>query len=130
MRSDRDKARFLEVLKEMPIVSVACKRVGINKATIYRWRNSDSAFSDNLNNALEEGRDSIADLAESRLFSHVSRGEPWAIRYALEALSKRYYRPRPVQRVDPERFVAKIEYVVVPDDPDLKEKVEKIREIT
>lgn len=93
MISKDDKNKFLEELKEVPIVSVAAKRCGISKATIYRWKKSTS-FSKKLQDALTIGRRSISDLAESQLLVCVKNGEPWAIRYLLESNDRRYYRPR------------------------------------
>lgn len=114
MRSKKDKEKFLEILKELPIISATCKRASINKATIYRWRASDEKFDDKVNKAIELGRDSIAELAESKLFVHINRGEPWAIRYFLEANSKRYYKPRKPERpLEPDVHIAQIIYEVV-----------------
>ncbi len=86
--------RFIETLTEMPNVSVVCKRTKISKATLYRKVNSDPEFKEKFNEAIEQGRDTMGDLAESQLFKAISKGERWAIMSYLEAHDRRYRKPR------------------------------------
>lgn len=114
MRSKKDKEKFIEILKEIPIISVACKRASINKATIYRWCDLDEKFNEEVEKAIELGRDAVGELAESKLLGHINRGEPWAIKYYLEANSKRYYKPRlPAPKPERDHHVTQIIYSVV-----------------
>ena len=89
-----EKQKFLDALKELPIISVVCKRVGISKASIYRWKKEDSDFADKLAEVQTEGRDVVTDIAEGQLVAAIRRGEKWAVTYWLENNAKRYYRPK------------------------------------
>lgn len=114
MRTKKDKYRFIQILKDIPIISVACKKAGIDKATIYRWRAKDSAFNQSVEEALEVGRESGNDIAESKLLKLVNEGAPWAVKYWLEANSKRYYKPRKAMApTKPDTHIAQIIYQVV-----------------
>lgn len=66
-RIEKDKQSVLNALKEMPIVQVACKRAGISRATYYRWRNEDTKFASQSEDALGEGIEIINDMSESQL---------------------------------------------------------------
>ncbi len=88
------KQKFLDELSERPIISVVAKRLGISKATIYRWRKEDVGFAKELRSALSEGRGSITDLAEGKLIGAIQKSEKWAIQMWLEAHAKRFYKPR------------------------------------
>jgi len=93
MRTQNEKNKFIEELKEIPIVSVVCKRTGIAKSTFYRWM-KDSVFNEKVQDAEEVGRFNVTDIAEGQLISAMRKGEKWAIQYWLESNSKRYVRPR------------------------------------
>ena len=88
------KKRFLETLNELPIISVACKRTQISKATVYRWKQKDQNFRDKLEEALDSGRENITDLAESKLIAAINKDQRWAIQTWLENNTKRYVKPR------------------------------------
>src|SRR5665213_267241 len=90
------KQKFLDELRDRPNISVAAKRVGIAKATVYRWRKDDADFKKELQAALTEGREGITDLAEGKLIGAIHKGEKWAILTWLEAHTKRFYKPRGV----------------------------------
>src|SRR5579864_8633726 len=94
MVNPNDKDRFLEELREIPIVSVVCKRVAISKASIYRWINEDKDFREKFDEALSLGRESITDLAEGQLISLIKRSSLPAIKMWLESNENRYYRPK------------------------------------
>ena len=59
-----DKEIFLGHLKNLPIISVAVKRSGVPRSTIYRWKNDDPVFAKQLAKALSKGVDVINDMAE------------------------------------------------------------------
>lgn len=94
MRSSKDKKRFLEILEETPLVSIAAKRAGIAKATIYRWKEKDNDFSKKLEQAIEDGSNVISDRVESVLIKKAYTGEKWAVEMWLESNRKKYVRPR------------------------------------
>jgi ACT domain-containing protein len=66
-RTEKDKLALLETLKEMPIIQVACKKVGINKSTYYRWRKEDGDFLKQSEDALKQGFEFINDMSESQI---------------------------------------------------------------
>ena len=114
MISNDDKEKFLDTLREQPIVSVVCKRLGISKASVYRWRHDDADFKKKLEDALDVGRDIVNDLAESKLIAAIQRGDRWAIQYWLEFNNKRFYKPRKAMPAPvPQRVINKITVEVV-----------------
>ena len=94
MKKHRKAKKFLEELIKLPIVSVACERIGLSRNTIYQWRNSDQEFKKLMDKALELGVESVNDLAESKQLQHIQQGEPWAIKYWLDNHKATYIRPR------------------------------------
>lgn len=84
MISKEQKEKFFETLREQPIISIACKRAGIARATVYRLLSKDKKFKEAFEKTKVEGREGINDLAESKLIKKVSDGEKWAIMYWLE----------------------------------------------
>lgn len=94
-KKDKKVKVFLEQLNTVPNISVACEKVGIARNTIYRWCKEDKEFKESLNIALSCGVDSITDLAESKLVSHINNGNLRAIQYWLDNHKKEYMRPRP-----------------------------------
>ena len=109
-----DKDKFLELLESMPIVLIACKRTGISKASVYRWRETDPVFKKKYERALERGRETIVDHAESKLLKLVERESLGAIKFVLESNSDRYFKPRKARPAPPvQRFVHKMTYEIV-----------------
>ncbi len=67
-----DKAKLLNYLAETPIVSFACKKIGLNRTTFYRWYKDNKDFKDQVDKILEIGRMRINDMAESVLIKKVN----------------------------------------------------------
>ena len=59
---------MIVALKEMPIVQVACKKVGVGRTTYYRWR-ENKKFAKEADAAIAEGEAFITDMSESQLIS-------------------------------------------------------------
>lgn len=70
-RNSEDKKKVLENLKQVPIISVACQKSGISRASYYRWKDSDKNFSKEAFKSLREGKQLINDLAESQLINAI-----------------------------------------------------------
>ena len=68
-RQIKDKETLLEVLKEMPIIQVACKKAGVSRATYYRWQQEDKEFKRKSRDALDHGIEFINDMSESQLIT-------------------------------------------------------------
>lgn len=69
MKKDKTKDLLLEQVRKIPIIQVACEKVGIARATVYRWKAKDKEFEKNLEEALAEGEALINDMGESQLLS-------------------------------------------------------------
>ncbi len=83
MKSNDTKKLFLENLKKVPIIQVACEKAGISRATVYRWRDKDKKFRKTLDEALSEGESLINDMGESQLISLMKEKNFSAIRFWL-----------------------------------------------
>lgn len=77
------KKDLLEKLKETPVVEVACRKIGIARATYYRWRISDEKFAKEAELALEAGSALVNDMAESQLLTAIKDQNMTAIIYWL-----------------------------------------------
>lgn len=71
MKTDKNKGLLIEQLKKTPIIQVACEKVGIGRATFYRWKNDDQEFATKADEALSEGTYLVNDVAESQLMSAI-----------------------------------------------------------
>ena len=114
MKKKYKENKFLEQLERVPNVSLACEKVGLARNTIYRWRGEDPAFTARMDTALVAGTESVNDLAESKLISHINNGHMRAIQYWLDNNKKNYIKPRPKIEQQPFIPVTKIE-IVAPD---------------
>src|SRR5574343_541408 len=95
-----EKSKLLQVLSETPLVSLACKKTGIARATFYRWYKDDKGFRDSVLQIVDIGRKNINDLAESMLFKEMQKGNMNAIRFWLQYNDPRY-RPVRTKYVEP-----------------------------
>lgn len=84
LRINQNKQLIIEKLKSLPIVQIACEKVGIGRATYYRWRELDQNFADAANKAIQEGRQFINDMAESQLLSAIRDQNMTAIIFWLK----------------------------------------------
>ena len=108
MKKHRKEVPFLKQLEKVPNVSLACEIVGIARNTVYRWRSEDPAFAARMDTALVAGTESVNDLAESKLISHINGGSMRAIQYWLDNNKKNYIKPRPKVEQRPFSPVTKI----------------------
>ncbi len=83
MKSNDTKKLFLENLKKIPIIQVACEKAGVSRATVYRWRDKDKKFRKILDMALSEGEALVNDMSESQLISLIKEKNFSAIRFWL-----------------------------------------------
>jgi hypothetical protein len=89
-KNGQTKELLLEQLKKTPIIQIACEKLGIARATFYRWKTEDAKFSKRLDEALLEGCLLVNDLAESQLISAVKDRNLTAIMYWLRHHHKDY----------------------------------------
>ena len=83
-RQTKEKELLLEQLKRTPIVQFACEKIGVARATYYRWRKADQEFAIRADNALLEGSLLINDMAESQILSAIRDKNMTAIIYWLK----------------------------------------------
>ncbi len=79
-----DKEKLLTQLNKIPIVQIACERIGISRATYYRWHKSDQKFAKDCNETIEVGVGMINDMAESQLISAIKEKNMTAIIFWLK----------------------------------------------
>jgi hypothetical protein len=93
LRQKTQKAIFLDKLKETFVVQLACKKTGIGRSTYYRWLEEDEKFKLDAMVAMQEGKEMVNDLAQSKLIQAIQNNERWAIEMQLKSC-KDDYRPK------------------------------------
>lgn len=148
MARDKREAKKLKLLRQLednPLVSLACNRVGVSRATYYRWRDEDPVFRGEVLKAVARGTDKLNDFAESKLIENIKAGNQQAIAYWLR-FNHRAYRPQALrlvieennqQRIELKKMQQMLEELVnvvgedklieaaVPDPKAFKEKLQK-----
>lgn len=71
MKKNRVKDKFLESLKKVPIVQISCEKVGVSRNSVYRWRNGDKKFAEEMDLAMAEGEAFINDISEGQLLNMI-----------------------------------------------------------
>lgn len=90
LRQKKLKEALLEQLKRTPTIETACQKVGVGRATVYRWRDQSKGFSEKMESALNEGRTFMSDIAENQLFALIGEKKYEAIRLYLSTHNPRY----------------------------------------
>lgn len=83
MKKNRVKEEFLNHLRKVPIVQVACEKVGVSRNSVYRWKNDDEKFREEMDQAIAEGEALVNDLTENQLLSLIKEKEWSAISFWL-----------------------------------------------
>ena len=81
---------FLEELKRIPIVLVACEKNGISRNSVYRWKRDDKNFSKAMDEALAEGEALVNDMSESQLLTLIKEKNWQAISFWLRHRNPRF----------------------------------------
>ena len=71
MNINKNKQLLIDQLKKTPVIQVACEKVGVGRATFYRWKNDDEKFAQDTNQAINDGNGLVNDMAESQLMSAI-----------------------------------------------------------
>jgi len=90
MKSNKDKQLLVEQLKTTPIIQVACQKIGVSRATYYRWRQQSKSFQVKIDQAIKEGVSLVSDLAESQLISAIKDGNMTALIFWLKNRNPNY----------------------------------------
>lgn len=85
-----DKKAIIEQLKKTPIIQVTCEKLGLSRATFYRWKKNDEKFAEEVDLALQEGSQLINDMAESQLITAIKNGNLTGIIFWLKNHHKNY----------------------------------------
>lgn len=97
MKKNKKAQEFLEQLKKIPIVLVACEKTGLSRNTVYRWKREDMAFSKAMDEALKEGEELVNDMSESQLLTLIKEKNWSAISFWL-----RHRNPKFKERIEVE----------------------------
>lgn len=89
-RMDKNQELLLDQLKKTPIVQVACEKVGVGRATYYRWRKENEEFAKLADEAITEGNALVNDMAESQLMAAIRDKNLTAIIFWLKHHHPRY----------------------------------------
>lgn len=66
------------------LVSVAARRLGVSRRTLYNRINKSRVIRE----ALADARELTSDVAEAKLFQAIRNGEAWAIKFYLQTVGK------------------------------------------
>jgi hypothetical protein len=83
IRIEKEKSEFIEQIRRTPVIQVVCEKLGVGRATFYRWKSEDLEFANAVESAFAEGRLLINDLAESQLVTAIKERNMQAITYWL-----------------------------------------------
>lgn len=77
------KPDVVKALETMPVIQTACEKVGVGRATFYRWITEDEKFKKECEEARRKGVTLINDLAESKVILGIEEGDSKMIRFWL-----------------------------------------------
>lgn len=72
IRIEKSKAEFIERLKQAPIIQLVCEKMGIPRSTLYRWKDEDLDFEDDIADAISEGQQFMDDIVENKFMALVN----------------------------------------------------------
>ncbi len=84
------KQKLLQEIEKVGNVYSSCLKIGVNKATYYRWKKEDKEFAKLAIKAEKTGRENMCDIAEHALMQNVKEKKMDAIKYVLGHNSTRY----------------------------------------
>lgn len=89
-RQEHYKELLIKQFKRVPIVQIACEKVGISRSTYYRWCKSDEKFREESEDAILKGKHLVNDMAESQLLNAIRGQNMTAIIFWLKHHHKDY----------------------------------------
>lgn len=118
---DRTKEIFINILEKVHTVMVAAKLVGVNKVTLYRWRNEDPDFAEKWDNAIEYSSDALESATYLKLAEmyndkrrRISMPEARLTEFMLSGMKPEKYRQAHSLEVTQLNFT--IDWSKVPDE--------------
>lgn len=83
MKKDKKRNEFLAELRKIPIIQVACEKVGLSRTSIYRWKDDDPEFKKEMEQAMADGEAYVNDMSESQLLTLIKEKDWSAISFWL-----------------------------------------------
>ena len=90
MKKNKFQDQFLDELRKVPIVQIACEKTGLSRNSVYRWRKDDKEFLKKMDNALSEGVALVNDMSESQLLTLIKEKNYPAISFWLRHRNDNY----------------------------------------
>lgn len=90
MKKHKYKDQFLEELRKVPIIQVACEKTGLSRQSVYRWRQTDKEFAKHMDEALAEGVAFVNDMSETQLLTLIKEKNWPAISFWLKHRNDNY----------------------------------------
>ena len=90
MKKNKFQDQFLDELRKVPIVQVACEKTGLSRNSVYRWRKDDKEFLKKMDDALAEGVALVNDMSESQLLTLIKEKNYPAISFWLRHRNDNY----------------------------------------
>ena len=90
MKKNKFQDQFLDELRKVPIVQVACEKTGISRNSVYRWRKDDKEFLKKMDSALSDGVALVNDMSESQLLTLIKEKNYPAISFWLRHRNDNY----------------------------------------
>lgn len=84
------KSKFIEELAKVPIIQVACEKVGISRQTFYRWKKESKKFEQEVEKAMAEGVAFVNDMSEAQLLNMIKEQEFKAVSFWLKHRNDKY----------------------------------------
>ncbi len=113
---------FISALKRVGTVSVACELIGLNRKTLYRWREDDKDFADDWDHALTlafEGLESATYLKLAQMlqrdYQRINSAEARLIEVLLAGAKPEKYRQRSVEIDNTQNVAISVDWSKVPD---------------
>lgn len=83
MKKPKYTKQFLDELRKVPIVQVACEKTGVSRNSVYRWKREDKVFAKQFDDALTDGVEFVNDMSESQLLKLIKEKNFSAVRFWL-----------------------------------------------
>src|SRR3990167_2152319 len=83
MKKNKKKDDFLAELRKIPIIQVACEKVGLSRTSVYRWKDEDPEFKKEMEKAMADGEAFVNDMSESQLLTLIKEKDWSAISFWL-----------------------------------------------
>lgn len=90
MKKNRFQVQFLDELRKVPIIQVACEKTGLSRNSVYRWKREDKAFVKKMDEAQAEGVALVNDMSESQLLTLIKEKNYPAISFWLRHRNDNY----------------------------------------